>query len=308
MNGKRKRYAFSRAECISRQRIATTARMRQAISWRAGIIILVSAERPEHAPSPAGAGTESHNASKPTGEPENSGAGDGCCVSPCSESSFIGVGSNVRPMRSFGDGGDDLMDGRLHPEVVDEMNMRPVDELTVGTAVSTIPRKNMPYIRFSIADEKVKNRTAGFLGNLVEKLSDPLRSLNFLRCFRPKMINVIVLEDRCVEISEGTTAPYHLRYVRVPKQELMAELHRFTLLGEGEKLRQILGGLIFEVVSNCINHVEGHFFISSISNEILWLKLVTGADLEKRSGVLRVSVGYREDTRFPRPIQHQYHT
>ena len=43
-----------------------------------------SAERQEHAPSPAGASVESHNASEPTGKPENRTAGDGCCVSPCS--------------------------------------------------------------------------------------------------------------------------------------------------------------------------------------------------------------------------------
>ena len=40
-------------------------------------------KHPEHAPSPAGASIESHNASEPTGKPENSEAGDGCCVSSC---------------------------------------------------------------------------------------------------------------------------------------------------------------------------------------------------------------------------------
>ncbi len=39
--------------------------------------------------------------------------------------------------------------------------------------------------------------------------------------------------------------------------------------------------------------------------EILWLKLVAGAALEKRGGVPRVSVGYRENTRIPQPIQNQ---
>ena len=41
------------------------------------------------APSPAGASIESHNASEPTGKPENSEAGDGCCVSSCCASGFL---------------------------------------------------------------------------------------------------------------------------------------------------------------------------------------------------------------------------
>ena len=47
-----------------------------------------SSERPEHAPSPAGASIAASPASKPTATSENSAAGDGCCVSACSDSSF----------------------------------------------------------------------------------------------------------------------------------------------------------------------------------------------------------------------------
>lgn len=43
----------------------------------------------EHAPSPAGASADTHQASKPTENSENRAAGDGCCGSSCSESSFF---------------------------------------------------------------------------------------------------------------------------------------------------------------------------------------------------------------------------
>ena len=51
-----------------------------------------SSERPEHAPSPAVTSIEAHNASEPTGKPENSEPGDGCCVSTCSDSSISAEG------------------------------------------------------------------------------------------------------------------------------------------------------------------------------------------------------------------------
>jgi len=48
-----------------------------------------SAERQEHAPPPAGASVDLHNASEPTGKPENSAAGDGCRVSSCCALLFL---------------------------------------------------------------------------------------------------------------------------------------------------------------------------------------------------------------------------
>lgn len=50
-------------------------------------------QRPEHTPSPAGASVDLHNASEPTGKPENSAAGDGCCVSSCSAVIIPGFGA-----------------------------------------------------------------------------------------------------------------------------------------------------------------------------------------------------------------------
>jgi hypothetical protein len=42
--------------------------------------------------------------------------------------------------------------------------------------------------------------------------------------------------------------------------------------------------------------------------EILWLKLPESAAVVKGGGAFRVFVGYRGNTRFPRPIQHQQRT
>ena len=173
----------------------------------------------------------------------------------------------MRTLRSLGDGGDDLVDGRSHPEVVDEMDVRSVDKLTIGTAVSTIPRKKVPHIRFSITDEKVKNGTAGILGKLLVKLAETAGCSDLLTRSRPQMVNVIVLEDGCVEVSQGPAPHNHVRYVRHPKREVMTELHRFALLGDGEKLREILGGTIFEVVKDCINHRTLDELISSTNVE-----------------------------------------
>ena len=178
-------------------------------------------------------------------------------------SSFIRKRLDVCPMRSLGNGGDDLVDGRSHPEVVDEMDVRPVDKLPIGTTVSTIPRKKVPHIRFSITDEKVKNGSTGILGKLLVKLAETTGCSDLLTRTRPQMVNVIVLEDGCVEVSEGAAPHNHARYVRHPKRDLMAELHRFALLGDGEKLREILGGSIFEIVENCINHRTLDELISS---------------------------------------------
>ena len=46
-------------------------------------------ERPEHAPSPAGASVDPNQAVEPTATSENSAAGDGCRVSSCSLSSIL---------------------------------------------------------------------------------------------------------------------------------------------------------------------------------------------------------------------------
>jgi len=55
--------------------------------WDFGLPSIIPAQRQEHAPSPAGASVEAPTASEPTEHPENSAAGDGCCVSPCCASS-----------------------------------------------------------------------------------------------------------------------------------------------------------------------------------------------------------------------------
>ena len=169
-------------------------------------------------------------------------------------SSFFRKCFYVCPVRSLGNGGDNLTNGRPHPEVVDEMDMGTVDKLTVGTAISTVPSKKVPYIRFSISNEKVKNGAAGFLGKLLVKLAKTTGCSDLLACADPQMVNVVVLEDGCVEVSDGPAPHNHVRNVRHPKHEIMAELHRFSLLGHGEKLREILGGFVFEKVENCINH------------------------------------------------------
>jgi hypothetical protein len=47
---------------------------------------------------------------------------------------------------------------------------------------------------------------------------------------------------------------------------------------------------------------------SRIETEILWLKLMVNAALERKGGVPRVFVVCRKNTRFLRPIQHQVMT
>jgi len=138
--------------------------------------------------------------------------------------------------------------------MVKEVDMRSADEMAIIATVTGIKRKKVPYIRFVSAHKEMKNGSSRILGKLIVKLAKIVRCSDLLASIHPKMVNVIVLEDGCVEISERPAPNNHMGYVRVSECKLMTELHRFALLGYGEKLRKILGRAIFVKLEKCINH------------------------------------------------------
>ena len=66
----------------------------------------------EHAPSPAGAGVDSSGKPEPSPTPENKAAGDGCCVSTCCASSFVGEDALDRTSIYFDKDGRIIREGK----------------------------------------------------------------------------------------------------------------------------------------------------------------------------------------------------
>lgn len=168
-------------------------------------------------------------------------------------SSFF-LGFDVRTIGSFRDAFNNLMNSRIHPKVVDEMNVRTVNKLTIGTTISAVPSKEVPNIRLSITDKEMENRSTGVLSKLLVKLTESLRCPHLVSGSIPKMVYVIVLENGCVEVSKGPTPDNHAGYVKVPENDFMTELNRYALFSYSEKLRKILGGTVFECLEKSVNH------------------------------------------------------
>ena len=105
-----------------------------------------------------------------------------------------------------------------------------------------------------LGDKEVKALPLRFLSKLIKSLPEIVRSSFLLDRLLPDVIYVRVEESGDVVISEAPAPSNHSGHVKIIQDKFFTELNRFLLFGYGEKLRELVGGSVFEGIEKCVNH------------------------------------------------------
>lgn len=143
------------------------------------------------------------------------------------------------------------------PQVVSEMNMRSFGKSADSISLSSLKKEQVPNPRIIFKYEEVETTFLRLFLKLVIHIADVLfRRVSFQ--LLPQMIYISVEESGNVVVANKFTSRNYSSKIAVPYRDFFAELDRFLLFGNGEKLANLIGREFFKSLEKVVNYAGDH--------------------------------------------------